>query len=125
MSTESSEDLVVYAKEECGGVTNTKLVLAIAHVSPQTQGLANYQAQIHASQQLQAQQLQLYTEARVQQARVEAQSRTDALLEMIRASQIDPAALEEHVNSKLQSAIAVATDMAQNQARAVVEAHAA
>ncbi|GMF39208.1 unnamed protein product [Phytophthora fragariaefolia] len=46
------------------------------------------------------------------------------LAEMIRATRIDPAALEHHVNTKLQSAISAANDVAQTQARAVAEAHA-
>ncbi|ETP44866.1 hypothetical protein F442_08605 [Phytophthora nicotianae P10297] len=44
---------------------------------------------------------------------------------MIRATRIDPVAVEHHVNSKLQSAIRAVNDVAQTQARAVVEAHSA
>ncbi|ETK77743.1 hypothetical protein L915_16044, partial [Phytophthora nicotianae] len=36
---------------------------------------------------------------------------------------IDPMAIEQHVNAQLQSAIAAANDVAEAQARAVVEAH--
>ncbi|GMF47654.1 unnamed protein product [Phytophthora fragariaefolia] len=43
---------------------------------------------------------------------------------MIRATRIDPAALEHHVNTKLQSAISAANNVAQTEARAVAEAHA-
>lgn len=60
----------------------------------------------------------------MQQAREEAERRTETLAEMIRATHID-ASLEHYVNSKLQSAISVANDVAQTQARAVAETHAA
>ncbi|KAK1947709.1 hypothetical protein P3T76_001719 [Phytophthora citrophthora] len=99
--------------------------MALAHVSAQAHDIVEYQVQLHANQQLQAQQQQLYTEFQVQKARAEAEQRTQALTDMIYASRIDPAALEEHVNSKLQSAISVANDVAQNQARVVAEAHTA
>ncbi|EEY53005.1 uncharacterized protein PITG_19873 [Phytophthora infestans T30-4] len=45
-------------------------------------------------------------------------------LKNIRSTQIDPTAIEQHVNTQLQSAIAAANDVAQAQARATVEAHA-
>ncbi|KAF1782662.1 hypothetical protein GQ600_11041 [Phytophthora cactorum] len=90
----------------------------MAHVSAQTHDIAEYQVVLYATQQLQAQQQQLYTEAQVQQARAEAESRTEVLAEMIQATRIDPAAIEQH-------AISVANDVAQTQGRAVAEAHAA
>ncbi|KAF4141359.1 hypothetical protein GN958_ATG09465 [Phytophthora infestans] len=55
-----------------------------AHVSAQTHDLAAYQVQLQTTQQLQAQQKQLYTEARVQQARAEAESRMGAFRDDIR-----------------------------------------
>ncbi|KAG6945441.1 hypothetical protein JG688_00016557 [Phytophthora aleatoria] len=90
----------------------------MAHVSAQTHDIAEYQVVLHATQQLQAQQQQLYTDAQVQRARAEAESRTEVLAEMIQATRIDPAAIEQH-------AISVANDVAQTQGRAVAEAHAA
>ncbi|KAF4143115.1 hypothetical protein GN958_ATG07694 [Phytophthora infestans] len=124
MASPNSEDLVVYDEESRANVSNHRLGMAIAHVSAQAQDIAECQLQLLTSQQLQAQQQQLYTESRVQQARDEAEQRTLALAEMIRSTQIDPTAIEQHVNTQLQSAIAAANDVAQAQARATVEAHA-
>ncbi|KAF4131756.1 hypothetical protein GN958_ATG19050 [Phytophthora infestans] len=124
MASQNSEDLVVYDKESRADVSNHRLGMAIAHVSAQALDIAECQLQVHTSQQLQTQQLQLYTESRVQQARDEAEQRTLALAEMIRSTQIDPTAIKQHVNTQLQSAIAATNDVAQAQARSTVEAHA-
>ncbi|ETP38712.1 hypothetical protein F442_13753 [Phytophthora nicotianae P10297] len=96
--------------------------MAIAHVRTQAQDIADCQRQLYASQQFQAQQQQLYTESRVQQARDEAEQRSLVFAETIRSTQIDPMAIGQHVNIQLQSAIAAANDLAEAQTRAVFEA---
>ncbi|ETO66357.1 hypothetical protein F444_16484 [Phytophthora nicotianae P1976] len=123
MASKNSEGLVVYGEDSRAGVTKRRIGMAIAHVSAQAQDIAECQRQLHASQQFQAQQQQLYTESRFQQARDEAEQRSLVLAEMIRKTQIDHMAIEQHVNAQLQSAIAAANDVAEAQARAVVEAH--
>ncbi|ETL78147.1 hypothetical protein L917_20996 [Phytophthora nicotianae] len=124
MASEESSELVVYAEESATTVTNRKLGRAIAYFSAQAHDLASHQVQLHVNQQLNFQQQQLYTEARVQEARAEDESRTEALAQMIRSTQIDPVALELHVNSQLQSAISAANNVAHSEARAAVKAHA-
>ncbi|KUF90921.1 hypothetical protein AM587_10011129 [Phytophthora nicotianae] len=96
--------------------------MAIAHVPAQAQDIADCQRQLYASQQFQAQQQQLYTESRVQQARDEAEQRSLVFAETIRSTQIDPMAIGQHVNIQLQSAIAAANDLAEAQTRAGFEA---
>ncbi|KAL3663320.1 hypothetical protein V7S43_011728 [Phytophthora oleae] len=118
-----SSDLVVYAGDQQDEAEEHTMGLAMAHVSVQAEGIAANQLQLHVNQQIMAQQ-QLYTEAQVQQAQAEAASRTNVLVVMKRETRIDPVALEQHVNSKLESAISVANDVAQAQAQALAEAHA-
>ncbi|GMF39207.1 unnamed protein product [Phytophthora fragariaefolia] len=59
MASERSEKLVVYAEDCIDRTNDCKLGMAIAHVSAQTHGIAEYQVRLHATQQLQAQQQQL------------------------------------------------------------------
>ncbi|KAK1930582.1 hypothetical protein P3T76_013904 [Phytophthora citrophthora] len=124
MASEKNNELVVYDDDSTTTVTKRKLGRAIAYVSAQAQDLANNQLQMHFNQQLNFQQQQLYTETHVEEARAEAEARTEALAQMIRSTQVDPAALELHVNSQLQSAISAANTAAQCEARAAAENHA-
>ncbi|ETK75096.1 hypothetical protein L915_18243 [Phytophthora nicotianae] len=114
-------DLQTIELPEHDRVDGERLGRALAHVSAQTNSIAEHQAELQHRQSRHEEEQQRFVEQRVAAARGEAEARCNALVFAIQQTYGDPLALEHRVDACIQDVLQQLQHGAQQQARAFAE----
>ncbi|KAG1693471.1 hypothetical protein DVH05_023555 [Phytophthora capsici] len=110
------DDLPIIELLEHYFIDGKRLGMAIAHVSAQTNSIAEHQAELRRRQSLYEEEQQRFIEQRVSAAREEAEARNNALVLAIKQTYGDPSTLELRVDARIQDILQQLQHGAQEQA---------